>query len=75
MSHRIIIALIPFVLLIGILSIIPFSESDSIIPSSKSNSNTAFTASTFADKHKDVSFTGKRVSVVIKVAGESECTD
>ena len=75
MSHRIIIALIPFFLSMGILSIIPFSDADYTIPSSKSNSDTAFTAATFADKYKDVSLTGKRVSVVIKVTGESEDTD
>lgn len=75
MSHRIIIALIPLILSIGILSIIPFSDADYTIPSSKSNSDTAFTAATFADKYKDVSLTGKRVSVVIKVTGESEDTD
>jgi hypothetical protein len=75
MSHRIIIALIPFFLSMGILSIIPFSDADFTIPSSKSNSDTAFTAATFADKYKDVSLTGKRVSVVIKVTGESEDTD
>ena len=75
MSHRSIIALIPLILSIGILSIIPFSDADYTIPSSKSNSDTAFTAATFADKYKDVSLTGKRVSVVIKVTGESEDTD
>ena len=75
MSHRIIIALIPFFLSMGILSIIPFSDADFTIPSSKSNSDTAFTAATFADKYKDVSLTGKRVSVVIKATGESEDTD
>ena len=48
---------------------------DSTIPPAKSNSDTAFTASTFAHKYKDVQFTGKRVSVVIKVAGESENTN
>jgi len=49
---------------------------DSTIPSSKSNSDTAFTAATFAEKYKDVLYaTGKRVSVVIKVAGELENTE
>lgn len=48
---------------------------DSTIPPAKSNSDTAFTASTFAHKYKDVQFTGKRVSVVIKIAGESENTN
>ena len=55
--------------------IIPFSDADSTIPSSKSNSDTAFTAATFADKYKDVPFTGNRVSVVIKVTDKSEETD
>ena len=60
----------------GIIPIIPFSDADSTIPSSKSNSDAAFTAATFAQKYKDeLSATGKRVSVVIKVAGESESTD
>ena len=40
-----------------------------------SNSDAAFTAATFADKYKDVSFTGKRVTVLTNVAGESENTD
>ena len=53
----------------------PFSNADSTIPSSKSNSDAAFTAATFADKYKDMQFTGKKVSVVIKVAGESENSD
>ncbi|MDH3856276.1 MAG: hypothetical protein OES27_09180, partial [Nitrosopumilus sp.] len=44
--------------------------------SSKSNSDNAFTAATFAQKYKDVlPATGNRVSVIIKVAGESESTD
>jgi len=60
----------------GITPIIPFSDADSTIPSSKSNSDNAFTAATFAQKYKDeLSATGKRVSVVIKVAGDSENTD
>jgi len=60
----------------GITPIIPFSDADSTIPSSKSNSDNAFTAATFAQKYKDVlSATGNRVAVIIKVAGESESTD
>lgn len=73
--NRIIIALIPLILPIGIIHAIPFSNADSTIPSSRSNSDAAFTASTFADKYKNLSFTGKKVLVVIKVAGESENTD
>jgi len=60
----------------GITPIIPFSDANSTIPSSKSNSDAAFTAATFAQKYNDeLSATGKRVSVVIKVAGDSENTD
>ena len=60
----------------GITPIIPFSDADSTIPSSKSSSDNAFTAATFAQKYKDVlSVTGKRISVAIKVAGESESID
>jgi len=60
----------------GITPIIPFSDADSTISSSKSNSDNAFTAATFAQKYKDVlSATGKRVSVIIKVTGDSESTD
>ena len=75
MKPVIIIALIFLVLSIGITPAIQFSDADSTIPSSKLNSDAAFTAATFADKYKDVLFTGKRVSVVIKMAGESENTD
>ena len=60
----------------GITPIIPSSDADSTIPSSKSNSDNAFTAATFAQKYKDVlSATGNRVSVVIKVTGDSESTE
>jgi len=60
----------------GITPITPFSDADSTIPSSKSSSDNAFTAATFAQKYKDVlSVTGKRISVAIKVAGESESID
>ena len=49
---------------------------DSTIPSSKSNSDNAFTAATFAQQYKDeLSAMGNRVSVVIKVAGDSENAD
>ena len=71
-----IFALIPLILSIGIIPVIPFSDADSTIPSSKSSSDNAFTAATFAQQYKDeLSTTGNRVSVVIKVAGESENTD
>jgi len=60
----------------GMTPMIPFSDADSTIPSSKSNSDNAFTASTFAQKYKDeLSATGKRVFVVIKITGDSESTD
>lgn len=53
-----------------------YAYADSTIHSSKSDSDTAFTAATFAEKYKDVLSTkSKRVSVIIKVAGESESTD
>jgi hypothetical protein len=71
----ILFALIPLILSMGILSVIQFSDADSTTPSSKSNSDTAFTAATFADKYNDVLFTGNRVNVVIKVTGESENPD
>jgi len=53
----VIIALIFLVLSIGITPAIQFSDADSTIPSSKLNSDAAFTAATFADKYKDVLFT------------------
>jgi hypothetical protein len=71
----ILFALVPLILSMGILSVIQFSDADSTTPSSKSNSDTAFTAATFADKYNDVLFTGNRVNVVIKVTGESENPD
>ena len=67
-----------FYFLLPLIFAIVFSNAyaDSTIPSSKSNSDNAFTAATFADKYKDMlSTTGKRVSVVITVAGESENTN
>jgi hypothetical protein len=70
-----VLALIPLILSIGIVPAIPFVSADSTIPSVKSNPDTAFTAATFADTYKDMSFTGKRASVVIKMAGESENSD
>lgn len=73
-NRGIIIALIPLILSMWTL-VIPFSNADSTIPSARSNSDAAFTASTFADKYKDMPLTGKKVSVVIKVAGESEEND
>jgi len=72
----IIFVFIFLIISMGITPIIPSSDADSTIPSSKSNSDNAFTAATFAQKYKDVlSITGNRVSVVIKVVGESESTD
>ncbi|MDH3658138.1 MAG: hypothetical protein OEM77_08395 [Nitrosopumilus sp.] len=72
----IIFVLIFLIISMGITPIIPSSDADSTIPSSKSNSDNAFTAATFAQKYKDVlPATGNRVSVIIKVAGESESTD
>ena len=64
----VIVAFIPLILSMGITPVIPFSVADSTIPSSKSNSDAAFTAATFAQKYKDeLSVTGNRVSVVIKI--------
>ena len=71
----IIFVFIPLILFIGITHVIPFSNADSTTPSSKLNSDTAFTAATFADKYNDVLFTGKRVTVIIKMVGESENPD
>jgi uncharacterized protein YutD len=72
----IIFVFIFLIISMGITPIIPSSDADSTIPSSKSNSDNAFTAATFAQKYKDVlSATGNRVSVVITIAGESESTD
>ncbi len=71
----VIFALIPLILSMGIVPAIPSSDADSTVPSAKSNLDNAFTAATFADEYKDMQFTGKRVSVVIKVAGESENPD
>jgi hypothetical protein len=60
------------ILSIGIISGIPVIHAgDSTMPSSKSNLDAAFTAATFVDKYKDVMLTGEKVSVVIKVEGES----
>ena len=71
----IIFVLIPLILSIGIITVIPFSNADSTTLSSKLNSGTAFTAATFADRYNDVLFTGQRVNVVIKMAGESDNPD
>jgi hypothetical protein len=72
----IIFVFIFFIISMGITPIIPSSDADSTIPSSKSNFDNAFTAATFAQKYKDeLSATGNRASVIIKVAGESESTD
>ena len=48
---------------------------DATMPSAKSNLDAAFTAATFVDKYKNLEFTGERVSVTIKVKGESENMD
>jgi len=72
----IIFVFIFLIISMGVTLIIPSSDADSTIPSSKSNYDNAFTAATFAQKYKDeLSVTDNRVSVVIKVAGESENTD
>jgi hypothetical protein len=72
----IIFVFIFLIISMGITPIIPFSDADSTIPSSKSSSDNAFTAATFAQKYKDVlSAAGNRVSVLITVAGDSENTD
>lgn len=66
--------LLPITLMI-FLSAIPFSFADSTIPSAKSNSENAFTAATFAGKHKDIQLTGERVTIVMKMAGGSSNQD
>jgi len=71
----IIFVLIPLVLSMGIVPVIPFSNADFTASSSELNSDTAFTAATFTDKYKNVLFSGKRVPIIIKMAGESESTD
>ena len=72
----IIFVFIFLIISMGITPIIPSTDADSTVSSSKSNSDAAFTAATFAQKYKDeLSASGKMVSVVIKVAGESESTD
>ena len=53
----------------------PIYATDATMPSAKSNLDTAFTAATFADKYKKLELTGERVSVTIKVKGESENSD
>jgi len=73
--NRIIIALISIIPLLMIFTIIQFSVADSTVPPAKSNSDTSFTAATFADKYKDLQFTGKRVTVIIKAEGESNSND
>lgn len=67
-----------FYLLLPLIFAIVFSNAyaDSTIPSSKSNSDDALTAATFVDKYKDVlSATGKKVSVMITVAGDLDSID
>jgi len=55
--------------------IVPIYATDATMPSAKSNSDAAFTAATFVDKYKNLELTGDRVSVTIKVKGESESID
>jgi hypothetical protein len=55
--------------------ILPIYAADSTMPSAKSNSDAVFTAATFVDKYKNLELTGDRVSVTIKVKGESENVD
>jgi len=55
--------------------IIPIYATDATMPSTKSNSDAAFTAATFVDKYKNLELTGDRVSVTIKIKGESENVD
>ena len=55
--------------------IVPIYATDATIPSAKSNVDAAFTAATFVDKYKNLELTGDRVSVTIKVKGESENID
>ena len=58
-----------------IFGILPIYATDSTMPSAKSNVDAAFTAATFVDKYKNLELTGERVSVTIKVKGESENVD
>lgn len=58
-----------------IFGISPIYATDTTIPSAKSNVDAAFTAATFVDKYKNLELTGERVSVTIKVKGESENVD
>ena len=58
-----------------IFGIVPIYATDATMPSAKSNSDAAFTAATFVDKYKNLELTGDRVSVTIKVKGESENID
>jgi len=61
---------------IGLISgIPPIYATDATMPSAKSNLDAAFTAATFVDKYKNLELTGERVSVTIKVKGESENID
>ena len=69
----ILFTIILFILSIGVISETP--EIDATIPSAKSNLDAAFTAATFVDKYKNLELTGERVSVTIKVKGESDNTD
>ncbi|MDH3677266.1 MAG: hypothetical protein OEQ12_03085 [Nitrosopumilus sp.] len=67
--------LFSLMLLMTLIPAISFSSADSTVPLAKSNSDISFTAGTFADKYKNLVFTGNRVPVMIKVVGESENAD
>ncbi len=69
----ILFTIILFILSIGVISETP--EIDATMPSAKSNLDAAFTAATFVDKYKNLELTGERVSVTIKVKGESDNID
>jgi hypothetical protein len=72
----ILFTIVSLILSIVIISGIPsIYAADATMPSAKSNSDTAFTAATFADKYKNLEPTGDRVSVTIKVKGESDSID
>jgi hypothetical protein len=73
---KLILFTISLVLSIGIFSGIPgIYAADATMSSAKSNGDMAFTAATFVDKYKNFEQTGDRLSVTIKVKGESESTD
>lgn len=64
-----------FLIPLLLLGLVGSTFADSTIPSTK-NSDTDFTAATFADKYQDLlQKGGQRVSVLIKVTGDVESTD